>query len=840
MTGVSSSSSSGYGCEEFGLDPLTVTPAPEANYMTSESDSDDVESVHVVNGVDADGVSAMQAEGAVPDIRVREQRFTLPRQHAVYPMMSTVGVGDRTGMQTLTREAITRTMSRSVHGIFHGGVSIVIDEPGGVRNDVIGSITAVDVDGNPLSVPGVDVTCERVSLPSNRQRVTLTTRQCDVSTPTAPPPREDKIVNVDASTQIDGNEYKFCKYHSWTFNFDPQRYCGDDMNVDGNVNNTANGDASVRDVNKADHIRWLTIVDSKTTINGYFGDCKLHATAGADVVFNECEVYSPGFNVVETPIEVFAGAKAKFIDCTFHDVPVSYDGTRTNRTDGEHQHSVAVIVRDRAVVNFVRCTFEVDDVGVLVMNNAVASFTECTFKQRSGLTTKFNRYCVYVYRESVVNVLQCRFNEFKGRHIFAFDSSTVNVKDMVSDKALGAITVSNESVANVEHLSVYDSVQSGIRVVKKSKLFILDCVIDGSQGNGVQLDNSTGILRDISVNYTKYPAIYISGALSNPIIEQCLITNALSFAIGIRHCARPVFNHITIRNCLSYSVKANTFANFEMYHVSFEEAARPMVLLAGKSNMFIDDYYVDGSTLINVAADSMFMSGRYDEDIYFMVRKCATVDQRAITPRVGGQSMTTRNGVHTVVWRKSPKVNSCTNVNEDYLLQRVGVSQLITLDVAKVSTFTADDETLATRDDVLRDPQLPVMTRSRSIERTKMVFNRSSSMEYHCIFCSALIDIAEDKVKVVLPCGHLCCNHCYNHNENYFDGRCPTCKTLITEVRDLYVSDRVCCVCVDAQVCVVFVPCCHACICYACGTECAMRGKCPMCNCSTSGYLMLE
>ena len=665
--------------------------------------------------------------------------------------------------------------------------------------------------------------------------VNVTSTNDAIVQPFVPKPREHKIVDIDDFMSIADHDCKFCTYHEWTFNFQPQRY----------INDTT----GFNDVSKADHIHWLTISDSKTVINGYFGNCKIQVTAKSDVEFNSCEIYSPGFDVVESPIEIFASSKATFSHCKFHDVPFGYQNSRPMKEDGTPRHSVGVVVRDRSEVTFIDCTFDVDDVGVLILDHAAATFIDCTFNQHSPLTATFNRFCIYAYRGSTINVKRCRFHEFNGKHVFALDFSTINVNDMTSNRSVNAVIAANESVANIEHLVVFDTKHAGVRASKNSKLYIYDCFIEDSEGNGIQMEQSTGIVVDAHINNTKFPSIFISGANANPIFEHCIIENSQSFAIGVRHCARPVFNHMLIRNCASYSVKANSFCNFEMYNVRFETVSKPIVMLAGKSHLYFEHCDVIDPTveychiplhLCDISEDSMTMNHAYDIDIFTMVRLCTIVDRRTFTPTTN-VTHTVRNGIHVLSWRQPPTVKSVTDVSETTLFNRVGVSHLLTFDVEKISTFKFKDQTFANPPiDRNVDPKIPDLLRHRTIDQTKRLYKRKKDTKYTCIFCEKQVNIATDRVKVVLPCGHLCCEDCFNNTDDHFDGKCPRCQTTMTNVRDLYFVDQYCCTCLDAKPTTIMLPCCHVCTCYACATACMDRNKCPICNSSTTGFIALE
>lgn len=655
-----------------------------------------------------------------------------------------------------------------------------------------------------------------------------------VLVPPAPKPREHIVADIDDFLSIADHDCKFCTYNEWVFNFEPSRYV-----------NEATG---MNDISKADHIHWLTISDSKTIINGYFGNCKIQVTARSDVEFNDCEIFSPGLDIVETPIEVFAGSKASFNNCVFHDVPFNHR-VRPNRDDGTPRHGVGVVARDRADVTFVNCIFNVDDVGALVLDHSVATFIDCTFNQHSDIAPEFNRFCIYAYRGSTVNIKRCRFHKFNGKHVFALDFSTVNVNEMTSNRAINAITVANESVANIEQLRVFDTKHAGIRASKSSKLFMYDAFIEDSEGNGIQMEQSTGIVVNTHINNAKYPSIFITGANANPIFERCIIENSQSFAIGVRHCARPVFNHILIRNCASYSVKANTFCCFEMYNVIFETVSKPIIMLAGKSQLYIDavgtfDPTIEYSNNIppnwrNISDDSLYVQHVYDTDTFTMVRSCTTVDRRTFTP-MSGVTRTFRNGIHVISWRQPPTVKSVTEVNEDTLFNRVGVSYLLTFDVEKISTFEFTDAVFNNQVvDRNADPKIPDLLRHRTKDQTKRAHKHKEDTMYTCTFCEKQVDIASDRVRVVLPCGHLCCEDCFNRGDHVND-HCPTCDTVITQVKDLYFVDQYCCTCLDATPTTLMLPCCHVCTCYACATSCMDRSKCPICNMTTTGFIALE
>lgn len=262
-----------------------------------------------------------------------------------------------------------------------------------------------------------------------------------------------------------------------------------------------------------------------------------------------------------------------------------------------------------------------------------------------------------------------------------------------------------------------------------------------------------------------------------------------------------------------------------MYHVTFEDVAKPIVMLAGKSQMYFENCEVVYPTVeygriplhwCNISEDSLIMNHVYGIDVFTMVRRCTTMDKRIFTPKPNEPISTFRNGIHVIRFRTPPKVKSVTDVCEDSLFKRVSVSHLITFDVEKISTSTFDDAMLTNQTfDREADPGLPMLLRYRTRDQIKHAHQPKNDTMYACIFCEKQVNIASDRVNVVLPRGHLCCEDCFNNADIHFDGKCPRCNTLITDVRDLYFVDQYCCACLDARPTTLMLPCCHACTCYA-------------------------
>lgn len=659
-------------------------------------------------------------------------------------------------------------------------------------------------------------------------------------------PREEIKVKIEEFLNIASKEPKFIRYDDHILTFPTERY---------------NNEFGVKDTSKADTIKWLTISDSKTTINGLIGECKIQITAKSDVTFNDCILYLHSFEGAETPVEIFAASKATFNNCVIYDVPIAY-ATRPTKNDGTPRHSVGVVARDRTEVTFNKCKFVVDDVGVLAMDNSAVSFKECRFEQYSSENPMYNRFCIYAYRGCVINVDNSKFTKFNGKHILAIDQSTLNAKDMKSRRSNGAICIGNKSVANIDCFDAYYTEGTAIRITKESKLYMFDCILENTNGNGIQMENSTGIVIELLIKDNRYPAIHISGDRSNPIFERCALRYSKTNAVVVRHCARPVFRHIIISWCESIPIKASSFANFEMYDIHLHNAHKPNIRLSSRANLYLEgisiqDGFVFSSfcedTLpepitslppeyLDCSADSLYMEDWYDRDLYTMIRLCTKMNKRTYTPTSKNPTHTIQNGIHIINYHKPPNVKSCTEVNEEYLLTRSTVSHLMELDVEKISSFVFNDlilngQALEYDEEDYREPLVHVY---RTRDECFRAYSWSQTIEYLCRICYKPVNVFKDKVYTFVPCGHLCCEECFAAERHKQCKQCVECEVEITEVKPIFTNSKECCACLEMRPNVLTLPCCHVCTCYNCATACMERGKCPICNIKCNGMVVLE
>lgn len=633
--------------------------------------------------------------------------------------------------------------------------------------------------------------------------------------------------------------------------------------------NRYNSELSDRDYRNMDNIKWLTISNAKCSISKLYAKTKIHLTAKADVEFTDCEFYSNNF---DSALDIFADSRAKFINCIFHDiVPQSETGNVNGNVNGD---SCAIKVRDRSIVTFERCKFLTNYVSIMV-ESGNAIINNCEFESESYFDTSRNKYNILAAKNSTLNISNTIFRKFIGRNIFVHDNTKLYLSFVTANESQnGFLSCHEYSEACFDTVIVTNSEQSAMIFGKMCKIFMKNTIINYINGNGIHLDDTTGIITNSCIESTKYPCLYITGTFSNLIVNRCDFANSDMCGIVVKHCARPMFNYCRIMNCKEHGIKCMFYAMPELYHTCFANVTN-VIYLEEKSIVYVckplvlDEIVTENEckqiflneipyNLVMIDNNSILMSDIFDFDVNTYLSKVLfnnlETSNKDDVP-VGNELNKYYKG-HNEYYSRSmfanmKDVKPCTNVCEEELLKYISVSYLMKLDPIKCAEFDAR--------------KIDYMNSYNDL-KSKLVPREDDFVM--CIECGTRMNMRENEnIFVINPCGHVVCERCkgiferreHEHNhENRSDGRnisvrdcliendnengkisCTKCMSKIISMNKLYYANE-CAICFENKPRTVLFPCNHVC-CYGCATNCYLGNrKCPLCNQKLIGYGVLK
>lgn len=288
------------------------------------------------------------------------------------------------------------------------------------------------------------------------------------------------------------------------------------------------------------YLKWLTISQADVTFENLDIEGKIQVTAGAKITFKNCTINgTPVDNSMPDNacgVEILAGSSGVFEKCILR----GGNGT-------------CVAVRDRSKATFSDCTISntisEKSSGILVLDKGSSVVTRCKF-------LNCRKFAVYLYNDSTADINECEFqdpNGFDGKAILALNRCKATVsKSKFSGCKNGAISCVNSSNMNVEECNFADLQNSSVHGMNNCQMFVSNCNFKNIKSNGVVYQYSGGMTLNCSFDAINYAAIAICEMNSNPKISNCVINgDTSSFHIVIRNGAKPILENITFKEFLS-------------------------------------------------------------------------------------------------------------------------------------------------------------------------------------------------------------------------------------------------------------------------------------------------
>ena len=313
------------------------------------------------------------------------------------------------------------------------------------------------------------------------------------------------------------------------------------------------------------YIEWITISNTKIIIDHIYSICKFQLTARSQLELESSILIPLDLTKTESAIEIFVNSKATIKNCYF---------TEATRT--------ALIVRDYSTAIFEHCIFEGNKISTFIMNGSYAKFVDCKFKNDKNIS-------VFVTKESQCELENCEFIDLEGKAIFVKDSSVVKIKDTnFTNCKKGAATIAEKSKLMINNITIKGSKNTALRAINNSVINAVGVNTYDTEGNAVNIENSTGYFINCNFNKTIHPTIAVLGHKSNPIFHNCnLIENMNTFGVICKNGCRPLFNNCTFDNCTTNCFSISDFARPHIQNCSFKGIDKYFMNIFGGSCLTI-------------------------------------------------------------------------------------------------------------------------------------------------------------------------------------------------------------------------------------------------------------
>lgn len=529
------------------------------------------------------------------------------------------------------------------------------------------------------------------------------------------------------------------------------------------------------------NIEWLTVSNTKIEFDYIYSTSKIQLTAKSEMKSKYCVFIPNDISKTECAIEVFANSKAHFQKCLFK------QGVRT-----------AVIVRDYSTAVFEHCLFEENNIAVFIMNGAKAIFNDCKFKTSKNIT-------IFVTKESQCEINNCQFYNSESKAIFAKDSSVVKLKNTLFTKVMkGAVTIAEKSKLLIDgNVKIEKSKNTAIRAIKNSEIKAHDLLIDNTDGNAINIDDSTGYFINCKFSDTIHPTIAVLGRNSNPIFHDCIIEkNRDTFCVITKNGSRPLFHQCRFHNCETNCFSISDFSQPHVQNCCFNDIKKYYMNIFGGSHLTFYDIKTEDKGI------------NLEEKIHLL--KSAECEYKSLQDIIAEEEKERKEEEEE---KKKNDANTNTNTNNNRASCRSWVSP--TYKIPEKVTDLEEPQIL--KEGLLK--HLKVLNDEKLIKKTEEL-----DISLLCCHCNKLMS-EDDEPNILTPCGHLVCKDCSSLIK-----KCPICDSPIKKAQRIYFEDE-CALCLDHKPNTISLPCGHMCMCYDCAMKNASNNfNCPICNEPLSGY----
>lgn len=511
------------------------------------------------------------------------------------------------------------------------------------------------------------------------------------------------------------------------------------------------------------HLEWLTVSNAKLNIDHIYVTCKIQLTVQAQLEANYAIFIPLDLTKTESAIEIFANSNATFRNCHF------VNALRT-----------AVIVRNYSTAIFENCTFEGNRISAFVMEGSYAKFVNCKF-------TNDNNISIFATKNSECEIDNCEFLNIIGKATFGKDSSNIKIYNSYFNNCQkGVSTIAENSQLWIAFTKIESCKNTAIREINNSVINAICINIIDTEGNAINIENSTGYFIDSTISNTIHPTIAVLGHKSNPIFYNCnFIKNMDTFVVISKNGSRPLFDYCFFTNCTSNCFSISDFSRPHIQNCSFKDIDKYFVNIFGGStltffNNFVLNKNVNFEDKINVSC-----SANIEEKILVQVM----------------QEDDEENDEEEDLEEHQENIKPWISPN--YKIPE----KMEKLEIP----------------DVIESEELKYLKIPKIKSLAKKAENMKTSLK--CVNCQKQKDLS-----IMVPCGHLVCNECKNIDQ------CPICSSPIKNVKNIFVEDE-CSICLDHSCNTISLPCGHLCMCYKCAILNSFKNfNCPLCNEPITGF----
>lgn len=414
------------------------------------------------------------------------------------------------------------------------------------------------------------------------------------------------------------------------------------------------------------------------------------------------------------------------------------------------------------------------------MDDSYARFNNCKFKNDKNIS-------VFLTKNCRCEIIGCQFYNLEGKAIFAKESQVYITDTKFINCEKGAATIASKSSLFLnDKIYIQKPNNTAIRAIDNSHVKAIGVVVEDTNGNAVNIDNSDGYFVNCQFKGTLHPTIAIIGRFSNPIFHKCeLFDNKETFCVICKNSSRPIFDNCFFANCETNCFSITDFSRPHFQNCTFADIQKYII------NAF-SGAFVTYENLMN--EDGLDLFGKINVS---PSAKCEMMPIEKVENSIGNE--------------EEKKVEHTNNQSQKY------------------PTYISPPNICEMND--------PIELSQNSLKPLKL-FNIEENIEKYdeepvsiiCSKCTCELN-ENDEPLIISPCGHFVCKDCINDLK-----RCPICDSPVNKKRKVF-FEELCSICLDKAPTTVLLPCGHLCMCYACAYKMAEQNfNCPLCNEPLNGY----
>jgi hypothetical protein len=333
-------------------------------------------------------------------------------------------------------------------------------------------------------------------------------------------------------------------------------------------------------------IACLTISGSPVSLRRLDLTCTIQVTGKARIHAVDCKFST--FERAECSVEIIGGSEGYFENCVF-----------------ESSALTAVLVRHDSRVACRSCDFQYSAASSVVARaKSTADICDCQFHGAA-------KFSVYFHENSSGVVSGCRFFGQAGKGILLLKGSGCKVSDCVFDGcAGGGVSVSDKSAIFLRRSTFRAIPRLAFHVSKEATAMVEQCAFEASDGNGIFFESSHGFARNCSFRGLKSASIVVIGEGANPVITDCLVSEAAGNAVVARDSCSPVFERLIVYHVAEAAFALSDFARPVLVGCVVTETRGPAFSVCNGADAKVFQGVVDVTTALCAPVFSVLAFGK--------------------------------------------------------------------------------------------------------------------------------------------------------------------------------------------------------------------------------------